>query len=85
MGRRDFVKDFVAVEVGDRDLGGGDQPVVVVLELAAGGGFGIGIGAAEEVFSELGQLAGAEEGLGIDHERRQDFRVAVLLRCASRA
>ena len=38
-GQAGFVEDFVAVEVGDRDFGGGDQPVVVVLELAARDGF----------------------------------------------
>ena len=62
-GQAGLVENFVAVEVGDGDFGGGDEPVVVVLELAAGDGFGIGVGAAEEVFSELGELAGAEEGL----------------------
>jgi hypothetical protein len=77
-GQARVVEDLVAVEVGDGDLGGGDEPVVVVFELAAGDGFGVGIGAAEEVFGELGQLAGAEEGLGVDHEGRQDFGVAVL-------
>ncbi len=32
----------------------------------------------EEVLGELGELAGAEEGLGIDHEGRQNLGVAVL-------
>jgi hypothetical protein len=32
----------------------------------------------EEVFGELGQLAGAEERLRVDHVGRQDFGVAVL-------
>ena len=32
----------------------------------------------EEVLRELGELAGAEEGLGVDHVGRQDFGVAVL-------
>ena len=51
--------------------------MVVVFELAAGDGFGVGIGTAEEVVGELGQLAGAVEGLGVDHEGREDFGVAV--------
>ena len=41
-------------------------------------GLGVGVGAAEEVFGELGKLAGAEEALAVDHEGRQDFGVAVL-------
>ena len=84
-GQAGFVEDFVAIEVGDGNLGGGDEPVVVVAELAAGDGFGVGVGAAEEVLGKLGQLAGAEERFGVDHEGRQDFGVAVLLRCAGRA
>ncbi len=54
--------------------------MVVVFELAACHGFRVGVGAAEEVFSELGQLAGAEEALRIDHEGWQDLGVSVLLR-----
>ena len=79
-GQPRFVENLVAIEIGDGNLGGGDEPVVVVFELAARGGLGIGIGAAEEVLGKLGQLAGAEERLGVDHERRQHFFVAVLLR-----
>ena len=79
-GQARFVENLVAVEIGDGNFGGWDQPVVVVLELAARDGVGVGIGAAEEVLGKLGQLAGAEERLGIDHERRQHFFVAVLLR-----
>ena len=37
------------------------------------------VGAAEKVLGKLGQLAGAEERFGVDHERRQHFFVAVLL------
>ena len=84
-GQAGLVEDFVAIEIGDRDLGGGDQPVVVVFELAPRDGFGIRIRAAKEVFSELGKLAGAEEALGVDHEGRQNFGVAVLLRVQCRA
>ena len=84
-GQPRFVENFVAVEIGDGDFGGGDQPVVVILELAARDGFGVGIGAAEEVFGELGKLAGAEEALGIDHEGRQHLGIAVLAGCACRA
>jgi hypothetical protein len=82
-GQPRFVENLVAVEIGDGNLGGGNEPVVVVFELAAGDGFGVGVGAAEEVFGKLGQLAGAEERLAVDHERRQDFGVAVLRVCRS--
>ena len=34
--------------------------------------------AVEEVLGELGELAGAEERLGVDHVGREDFGVAVL-------
>ena len=88
-GQRDgqprLVENLVAIEIGDRNLGRGDQPVIVVFELAARDGLRIGVGAAEQVFGKLGQLAGAEERLRIDHERRQHFLVAVLLACAGRA
>ena len=53
-GKARFVEDFVAIEVGDGDLGGGDEPVVAVFELASGDGFGVGIGTSEEVICELG-------------------------------
>ena len=79
-GQARFVENLVAIEIGDGNLGGGDEPVVVVFVFAARGGFRVGIGAAEQVLGKLGQLAGAEERLGIDHERRQHFGVAVLLR-----
>ena len=46
-GQAGVVEDFVAEEVGDGDLGGGDEPVVVVFELPAGNGFGIGVRTAE--------------------------------------
>jgi hypothetical protein len=42
-------RDLLADEVGQRDLGGGDQPAT--------------IGGAEQVFGELRQLAGAEGGV----------------------
>ena len=77
-GEAGFFEDFVAVEVGDGDFGGGDEPVVVILEFAAADGLRIGVGAAEEILGELGQLAGAEEALAVDHEGRQDFGIAVL-------
>ncbi len=75
-GELGFVEGLVAEEVGDGDLGGGDEPVVVLLQLA--GGVGALVVAVEEVFGELGELAGAEEGLRVDHVGRQDFGVAVL-------
>ena len=78
-GQPGFVENLVAIEVGDGNLGGGDQPVVVVFELAARSGLGVGIGAAEQILGKLGQLAGAEERLGVDHEGRQHLGVAVLL------
>ena len=62
-GQPGFVEDFVAIEIGDGDFGGGDEPVVVVPEVAAWRRLRLGVGAAEEVFGELGKLAGAEEAL----------------------
>ena len=53
----------ISEEVGDGDLGGGDEPVVVVFEFAACDGFRIGIAAAEEVFRKLWELPGSEEAL----------------------
>src|SRR5207302_4500812 len=47
-----FFENLVAKEVGDGDLGGGDEPVVVVLIDA--GLVGTFIVAVEEVFGELG-------------------------------
>ena len=79
-GQARFVEDFVAIEIGDRNLGGGDEPVVVVFEFAAADRLRVGIGAAEKVFGKLGQLAGSEQALAVDHEGRQHFGVAVLLR-----
>ena len=76
-GQPRVVQNLVTIEVGDGNLGGGNEPVVVILELAAGDGFGVGIPAAEEVFGKFGQLASAEEGLAVNHERRQHFGIAV--------
>ena len=75
-GELGLVEGLVAEEVGDGDLGGGDEPVVGVLILA--GDVGTLVVAVEEVLRELGELAGAEEGLGVDHVGRQDFGVAVM-------
>ncbi len=69
------VDDFVAEDVGDGDFGGGDEPVVGVLELA--GGEGAFVVAVEEVFGEFGELADAVEGPGVDHVGREDLDVAV--------
>ncbi len=46
-GQPRLVEDFVAIEIGDGNLGCRNQPVVAVLILAARSGFGVGIGAAE--------------------------------------
>ncbi len=75
-GELGLVEGLVAEEVGDGDFGGGDEPVVVLLQLA--GAVGSLVVAVEEVFGELGKLAGAEEGFGIDHVGGQDFGVAML-------
>jgi hypothetical protein len=61
------IQRFVAVNVRDRDFGGGDQPEVVALAL-------------EEILFEFGELPGAEEAGGIHHEGRQNFGIAVLTR-----
>src|SRR5665647_1719246 len=55
---------LVAINVGDRDFGGGDQPEIGALAL-------------EQVFGEFGKLAGAVEAGGIHQEGRQHFGVAV--------
>src|SRR6185312_14680738 len=60
-GQLRFVEGLVAEEIGDRDLGGGDEPVVVLLIVA--GLVAALVVAVEEVFGELGELAGAEERL----------------------
>ena len=66
------VDDLVAVEVGDRHLGGGDEPEVL-------------LGVAIEVLAELGEVAGADQALAAHHVRRVDLDVAVLLACADPA
>ncbi len=65
MGSAVGLQGFVAVDVGDGDFGGGNQPEILALAL-------------EQVFLELGQLAGAEQAAGVHHEGRQHFGVAVL-------
>src|ERR1019366_3467735 len=54
-----LVEYFISVEVGYRNLSRWDQPVIIVLELASRNRVNVGVGTAEEVFGELGQLAGA--------------------------
>ena len=49
----------------------------MVAVLIVAGLVGAFVVAVEEVFGELGELAGAEEGLRVDHVGRQDFGVAV--------
>ena len=61
-----LVEDLVAVQVGQRHLGGGHQIVRIVA------------GEPEQVVAELGQLAGAGQRVGVDDERRQHLTVAVL-------
>lgn len=75
-GKGGFVEGFVTEEVGDGDFGGGDEPVVVFLEVA--GGVWAFVVAVEEVCREFGELAGAEEGFAIDEGGGEDFGVAVL-------
>ena len=58
---------FVAIDVGDRHFGGGDQPEIGVLAL-------------EQILGELGKLAGAVEAGGVHQEGRQHFGIAVLAR-----
>ncbi|KAF5045377.1 hypothetical protein DSECCO2_481830 [anaerobic digester metagenome] len=55
----------VAVDVGHRDLGRGDEVVV-------------GVAQAEEVLFEFRELAGAHEALAVDDDRGHDLVVAVL-------
>ena len=54
------------MHVRHRNLGGGDEVVIAIGEL-------------EEVFLELRQLPRAEERVGVDDERRDDFDVAMPL------
>jgi hypothetical protein len=73
-----FVERLVAIEVRHRDFGGGDEPVVVVAIFARHET--LRVGAAEEVFGKLRELAGSEQRFAVHHEGRQDFGVAVLAR-----
>jgi len=61
-------KNLAAHHVGHRNFGGGDQ-----VELAA-----VTARHHEQVFLELGQLAGAKHAFGIDQVGRVDLGVAVL-------
>ena len=72
-----LVQNLVAIKIGDRNLGGWYQPVIIVFVAAVRSTFGIGVRAAEQILGKLGQLPGAEERLAVDHKRRQHFRVAV--------
>src|SRR6185436_17780244 len=60
-----FVEHLLAVEVGERHLGGGHEVEVVRFDL-------------EQVSLELGQLPGAHQRLAAHHEGRQHLAVAVL-------
>src|SRR6185312_7166188 len=51
------VEDFVAIEIRDRNFGGGNEPVIAVLEFAPAGGFGVSVGTAEKILGALGQLS----------------------------
>src|SRR5437773_888548 len=61
------LQHLVAVEVGDRHLGRGDEPQVL-------------LGVAVEVVAELGEVPGADQALALHHRRRVDLDVAVLAR-----
>ena len=61
------LEDFLAMEIGDWDLGGRSEVKFVALT-------------AVELLFELRQLTGADEGVAPDDERRADFRVAMLTR-----
>src|SRR4029450_7188877 len=63
------VEDLAGMEVGERDLGGGDQEEVALAEAGL-----------EEVALELRELSRAEEGLAAHEVRRPDLGVAPLLR-----
>ena len=66
-GQVGLVQHLTGVNVGQGHLGGGDEVVVPG-------------GHLEEVFLELGQLAGALHGGAVDHERRHDFGMAEFAR-----
>ena len=59
-----LLQDFVPVDVGHRHLRGGHQKIIPILQL-------------EEVFLELGKLAGALHGGPVGHERRQNLQIPV--------
>ena len=61
-----FLQGFASVDVGHRHFGRGDEPQVPALD-------------PEQVLLELGQLAGAGHGRGVDQEGRQHLGVAVPL------
>jgi hypothetical protein len=65
-GQGGAVQDLFAVKIGDRHLGGGDEPEVLA-------------DVAIEVVAELGQVAGADQAVAADHEGRQNLAVAVLV------
>jgi hypothetical protein len=48
MGSASAIQRLIAIDVGHRDLGGGNQPEIVLFDL-------------EQVVGEFGQLAGAEQ------------------------
>ena len=58
------LQDLVAIQVGHRHLGGGDEPEILDRVVV-------------QVVAELGQVAGAHQGLAPDHVGRQDFGIAV--------
>ena len=67
MGRLAPLQDFVAVEVGERHLGRGDEREPVALD-------------AVVLVLELGELPGAGHAVVVDDEGAEDLGVAVLLR-----
>ena len=75
-GELSLIYGLIAEQVRNRHLSGRDEPVVTVLIV-----FRIPrviVVAVEEVFSELGELAGAEERLGVDHVGGEDLGISVL-------
>ena len=56
IGSADFVEDLLAHEVGERDLGGGDEPEAISRD--------------EQVLGELRQVAGAVGGMVLDQQWR---------------
>ena len=70
--------DFLAHEVGERHLGGGDQPAAVAVRLPRLSCNGRRAGRKVEVLGKLRQLTRSEHRLVANHQRHLHFLVAVL-------